>query len=98
MEFQERTIKVIIDISKCPDCSSKACIEACKVHARGILELVEGKPSVSHLSEGEVERRGTECLACEYACGQRGNNAIHIEIPIKGLAEYLRERPSEIGG
>jgi len=91
LEFQERTIKVIIDTDKCPDCTSKACIEACKIHARGILQLDEGKPSVGHLSEGDAERRGTECLACEYACWQHGNNAIYIEIPIKGLAEYSRE-------
>jgi hypothetical protein len=90
LEFKERTIKVIIDTSQCPDCISKACIEACKTYARGILQLDEGKPSVAHLSTGDVERRGTECLACEYACWQSGNNAISIEIPIKGLAEYLR--------
>ena len=92
MEFEERTIKVVIDITKCPDCISKACIEACKVYSRGILELSDGMPSVSHLSLEEVKRRGTECLACEYACWQRGNNAIRIEIPIKGLDDYVRER------
>ena len=92
MEFEERTIKVIIDTAKCPDCSSKACIEACKVYSRGILQLSNGMPSVSHLSPEEVNRRSTECLACEYACWQRGNSAIRIEIPIKGLADYVRER------
>jgi len=92
MEFEERTIKVIIDTARCPDCISKACIAACKVYDRGILQLNDGKPSVSHLSPEEVKRRGTECLACEYACWQRGNNAIRIEIPIKGLSDYLRKR------
>ncbi len=92
MEFEERTIKIVIDTTKCPDCSSKACIEACKVYSRGILQLSDGMPSVSHLSPEEVNRRSTECLACEYACWQRGNSAIRIEIPIKGLADYVRER------
>jgi Fe-S-cluster-containing dehydrogenase component len=92
MEFEERTIKVIIDTTKCPDCSSKACVDACQVYDRGILQLSDGKPSVSHLSPEEVKRRGTECLACEYACWQLGNNAIRIEVPIKGLDEYLRKR------
>ena len=92
MEFEERTIKVIIDTTKCPDCESKACIEACELYSRGILKLVDGKPSVSHLSPDEVKRRGTECLACEYECWQRGNSAIRIEVPIKGLDEYLRKR------
>jgi len=43
-------------------------------------------------SPEEVKRKGTECLACEYACWQLGNNAIRIEVPIKGLDEYLRKR------
>jgi len=91
LEFEERTIKVIIDTDKCPDCNSKACVEACKLYSRGILQLIDGKPSVSHLSNEEIKRRGTECLACEYECWQRGNNAIHIEVPIKGLDDYVRE-------
>ncbi len=92
MEFEERTIKVIIDTTKCLDCSSKACVEVCKVYDRGILQLNDGIPSVSHISPEEIKRKGTECLACEYACWQLGNNAIRIEFPIKGLDEYLKKR------
>ena len=92
MEFEERTIKVIIDTTKCPDCSSKAFVDACQVYARGILQLNDGMSSVSHLSPEEVKRKGTECLACEYACWQRGKDAIRIEVPIKGLDEYLGKR------
>ncbi len=93
MEFKERSIKVVIDTSKCPDCTTKACIEACKTFDRELLQLNDGKPSVSHISAEEVIRRGTECLACEYACWQRGLNVIHIEIPIKGLDEYIHGLP-----
>jgi len=89
MEFKERTIKVIIDTSKCPDCESKACITACKVYSRGILQLEDGKPSVNHLSSEEIDRKGTECLACEYQCQKNGKSAIRIEVPIKGLSEYV---------
>jgi len=92
MEFEEGTIKVTIDTSKCPDCTTKACVEACKVYSRGILQLSDGIPSVSHLAPEEVKRRGTECLACEYACWQRGLNVIRIEVPIKGFDEYLKKR------
>jgi hypothetical protein len=92
MEFEERTIKVIIDTDKCPDCTTKACVTACKRYSRGILQLNDGKPSVSHLDPEEVKRRGTECLGCEYECWQRGLNAIRIEVPIKGLAEYVKKR------
>ena len=93
MEFNERSIRVNIDVSKCPDCTTKACIEACKLFSRGILQLADGIPSVSSLSPEEVARRGTECLACEYACRERGNNAITIYIPIKGLEEYINGTP-----
>ena len=98
MEFKERSIEVTIETTKCPDCTSKACIEACKTYARGILQLNEDKPSVNHLSAEEVVRRGTECLACEYACWQRGKQAIHINIPIKGLDEYKCGVPLMRGG
>ena len=92
MEFEERTIKVIINTDKCPDCTTKACIEACKVYSRGILKLNDGKPSVSYLSPEDVKRRGTECLGCEYECWQHGLNVIRIEVPVKGLDEYIRKR------
>lgn len=93
MEFEERSIKVVIDTTKCPDCTTKACVGACKTYGRGILQLSNDQPSISHLNPEEVIRRGTECLACEYACWQRGKDAIRINIPIKGLDEYVRGLP-----
>ena len=93
MDFNERRIKVNIDISKCPECTTKACVEACKIFDRSILQPKDGTPSVSHLSTDEVIRRGTECLACEFACYQRGKQAIKIDIPIKGLDKYINGAP-----
>ena len=84
MEFQEKTLKIIIDEAKCIECETKACIAACKKYARGILVLKDGKPSV----QGDALRLGTECLACEYECRLRGNGALRIEAPTPGLAEY----------
>ena len=92
MEFEESTIKVTIDTSKCPGCTTKACVEACKVYDRGVLQLDGEVPSVSALSPDELKRKGTECLACEFACQQRGKGAIRIDVPIKGLDEYLKKR------
>ena len=94
MEFSERTIKVIIDEAKCEGCTTHACVEACKTYSRGILVLKDGKPTVE-LSPEELARRGTECLACEYECWFRGNSAITIEVPIKGLAEYRSKYGTE---
>ncbi|MBE0582429.1 MAG: hypothetical protein IH612_01560 [Desulfofustis sp.] len=87
MEFSERTIKIIIDEAKCEGCTTHACVEACKKYSRGILVLKDGKPAVVDSPE-DLARKGTECLACEYECGFRGNSAITIEVPIEGLAEY----------
>ena len=90
MEFEERTVKVIIDEKKCEGCQTHACVEACKKFDRSILQLVDGKPGVTH-SADELKRLGTECLACEFACWKRGNGAIRIEIPIPGLDEYRKK-------
>ncbi|MEW8959469.1 MAG: hypothetical protein AB2448_10265 [Moorella sp. (in: firmicutes)] len=92
LEFWERTIKVTIDTDKCDACETKACIDACKKFARGLLQLKDGRPSVEHLTEDGIQRLGTECLACEYECWFRGKSAIKIDVPIEGLDEYLRKR------
>lgn len=89
MEIKEKTITITIDRSKCLECTSKACVKACKFYSRGILELRDGKPSIMHIDHEEVKRRSTECLACEYACRQDGFNKISIDVPIRGYAELL---------
>jgi len=94
MEFSERTIKVIIDETKCEGCTTHACVEACKTYSRGILVLKDGRPAVE-LGPEELARRGTECLGCEYECWFRGNSAITIEVPITGLAEYRKKHGTE---
>ena len=90
MEFSERTIKIIIDETKCEGCETHACVEACKTYARGILKLKDGKPAVEG-TQAELDRAGTECLACEFACKFKGNSAITIEVPIQGLADYTKK-------
>lgn len=87
-EFNERTIKIIIDRSRCSECRTKACVKACSLYDRGILMISGGLPI---LREGaDAEREGTECLACEEECRLRGFNAIKIEAPIAGLKAYRK--------
>ena len=88
LEFAERTITVRIDAAACGACETKACVAACEAYSRGILRLNDGLPSVEHLTPHEVVRKGTECLACEYACRVRGKGALSIEVPIEGLDAY----------
>ena len=92
MEIKEKSSTVHIDAAKCRACESKACVEACRKYARGILELKNGAPSAEHLSKEEVLRLGTECLACEFACTFHGNKALTIDVPVTGLPEYLAKR------
>lgn len=89
LEFEERTIKISIDDSKCPECKTKACIKACSLYSRGILRLRGGKPTLLG-SVDDAMRRGTECLGCEFECWFRGLNAIKIEIPMPELDEYKK--------
>lgn len=89
LEFEERTIKVIIDDSKCPDCKTKACIKACSLYDRGILRLRGGKPAIL-VDSGEVRRLGTECLGCEFECWFRGLSVIRIEATMPELDEFKR--------
>jgi len=96
LEFKERTIKVIIDDSKCPNCKTKACIKGCSLYDRGILRLQAGKPAIL-MSPSEAARTGTECLACEYECWFRGLNAIKIEAPMPELDEFKKSL-SSLGG
>ena len=87
-EFSERTIKVIIDQSKCEDCKTKACIKACSLYSRGILTVRNRIPALR--TGTDATREGTECLACEEACRLNGFNMITIKAPIPRLEEYKR--------
>ncbi|CAA7602419.1 4Fe-4S ferredoxin-type, iron-sulphur binding domain protein [Acididesulfobacillus acetoxydans] len=92
-EFAEKSLKVTIDTDKCDECQTKACVDACKKYARGLLGLDDaGRASVGHRTQEEVIRLGTECLACEFACKFYGRDAIRIDVAVEGLGEYLRKR------
>lgn len=85
-KFNERTISVVIDRSRCLECRTKACVKACSLYDRGILMIRGGMPV---LREGvDAERAGTECLACEEECRLRGFGVIKIETPIPRLEQY----------
>ncbi len=90
MHFEEKTIKVMIDESKCAGCKTHVCVDACKLYSRGILVIKDGKPALGG-DAAYAARVGTECLACEYECWFRGNKAITIEAPIPGLEEYRKK-------
>ncbi len=84
--------RVIIDLTKCEECESRACIGICSLPTMGrVLELKDGKPSLKK-SVGEIKKGGcTECLGCELECRLKGKDAIRITLPTRELDEYLAE-------
>lgn len=84
--------KVIIDLSKCGDCPSKACIQICNLPTMGrVLELKEGKPSLRREPKEIKKGACTECLGCELECELKGRKAIRVILPTPELDEYLKE-------
>lgn len=84
--------KVIIDLSKCNQCPSNACVQICNLPTMGrVLDLKNGKPSLKKDLK-EIKRGAcTECLGCELECELRGMKAIQIILPTPELDEYLKE-------
>lgn len=89
-EFECRTGRIIIDHSKCVECTTYACVKACSLYGRGILRIHEGKPVLS-IDPSETKRLCIEDLGCEYECWFRGKKAIKIELPTDGLEKYRKK-------
>lgn len=83
--FETFTGEIFIDHSKCPNCQTKGCVEACKAE---ILKIDRGR-AVLAVSGNEAKKgKCTECLACEIYCKFHEQDAIIIHLPIPGLKEY----------
>ena len=82
MEFNERTIKVIIDEEKCEGCKTHACVDACKTYSRGILILKDGKPAVEGTPE-DLARKGTECLPVSTNAGSGEIRPSPLRFPLR---------------
>jgi succinyl-CoA synthetase beta subunit len=81
--FKTLTGKLSIDHSRCRECQSKPCLEAC---AAGILKLDESRLPVLAIDPQQAGKgKCTECLACELACEFQGKRALYIDLPIHGL-------------
>lgn len=91
MEFETRTGKIIIDDSKCPDCTSFACVKACSLYNGALyrINLKEHKPELTY-NMADLKRLCTECLACEQECSLRGLNAIIIMLPMPESEKFKK--------
>lgn len=89
MEFETRTGKVIVDDSKCPNCTTFACVKACSLYNGALyrVNLKKHKPELA-FNKDDLKRRCTECLACEQECFLRGLKAITILLPMPELEKF----------
>jgi hypothetical protein len=82
--------RITIDLSRCVECETKACVKVCRVQG-GPLALDESQdlPSLRWSLE-QIEKGGcVECLGCELDCELYGRQAVTITLPLERFAEYL---------
>lgn len=77
---------VEIDLLRCGNCESKACVNICGSPNMGdVLSLKDGLPTLKKSLDDVRKGACTECLGCELDCSLYGNNAIKIKLPVKNL-------------
>ncbi|AGK60898.1 hypothetical protein Asulf_00891 [Archaeoglobus sulfaticallidus PM70-1] len=86
--LKTRTMRIVIDHSKCETCDSYDCAKACSLYGTNILRIKNGKP-VTFFSDEDVARRDNECLSCEIHCP---HSAVKIFVEFKELDEYLNRK------
>ena len=75
-----------IDLQKCEDCESKACVKFCESPNMGdVLMLKNGLPALKKPTDEVKKGACTECIGCELECILHGKNAIKITLPVKNL-------------
>lgn len=92
LEFKVRSGGTItIDIQRCIECETKACVKVCTIQGGPLVLHVEQQVPSLRWSLAEIERGGcVECLGCELDCEMYGKRALHINLPLAGFDEYLR--------
>ena len=83
--FATLTGRIHIDHARCASCATKGCVPACTPK---ILKLEADRPVLAITPEDARKGKCTECLACETFCKYHEQDAIWIDLPIPGLAEY----------
>jgi len=90
LEFAFRTGKITIDYTKCAECKTYACVDACKVYGTTLYKLEQSKPVLIY-SLDETQRRCIEDLSCELDCHSLGNKGLVIHLDMFGLDEYRKK-------
>lgn len=88
LEFEIMTGKIVIDLEKCEECQTKACIEACTAN----IFKREGKKIDLNMARDEIKKgECTETAACELECHLRGKGGLRLILPMPELDHYVKE-------
>ena len=92
LEFQVSSGGTItIDLTRCTQCASKACLKVCQEQGGPLVPDGERGLPTLRWSAAEVQKGGcVECLGCELDCELYGQRAIKITLPLPGFEEYLQ--------
>ena len=87
VDFAFRTGSISIDLARCLDCASHACVTACAKFGGDLFTIEDGQPALKQAPE-ETGRRCIEDLACEIYCHSDGRQALTLTLDMFGLNEY----------
>ena len=88
LEFEIMTGKIVIDLEKCEECETKACIQACTAN----IFKRAGKKIELNMTRDAIKRGGcTETAACELECHLRGEGGLRLILPMPELDHIVEE-------
>jgi Fe-S-cluster-containing dehydrogenase component len=82
---------VTIDLDRCVECTTKACLRACNVPNLGsaLTAGTDGLPALAITPERAAGGGCIECLACDLACQSDGLGALTFSLPTPEVDAYL---------
>lgn len=86
LELEIMTGKIVIDLERCDECETKACVEACTAN----IFKREGKTVALNMPRDAIKKGGcTETMACELECHLRGNGGLRLILPMPEFNHYI---------
>ena len=91
LEFEVRSGGTVrIDVRRCIECATKACVKVCAAQGGPLVLNHEHQAPTLRWPLAEIKRGGcVECLGCELDCQLHGKQAIRITLPVLGYDDYL---------
>lgn len=85
LEVEFMTGKIVIDLEKCKQCKTKACVAACSSQ----IFKPDGRVVSLNMTNEEIRKGGcTESLACELECQLRGEGGLSLVLPMPEFDRY----------